>query len=296
MVLDLFPDESFRAGLLIGTLGAAVLLLAGTRLQRLRPASVAVLAALIVLARIDVLPGALVAALAVVAAGSLLLVDRDVPKAAWPAVWLEGAVLVAVAVGGGGPGWLDAFTIVLAFAAAGCVGSLGARPSPRGFEPILIVLTVLGVYGAVPETDPVRVVVGALLPAVALGLWRAPFWDRAGASTLAALVVWAAAAGGQTRPAAVIGSAVCFGVLLVDPLVVGALPGTARAVRERGRVTRLGALVVIHAGVVAFGSRVVGLRTSSLQAAVLGAAALLAALVAVAGIELTTRSRERRVR
>jgi len=298
MVLDLVRSEGFRAGFLIGTLGALGVLLAASRGRELSPAGVAVIATLIGLEITGSLPGALIGAVAAVALMSFVLRNDSAPAGVpLPLAMLPGAVLVAVAADSTGPAWLGPFAVLTAVTTTTCLSDFRAAPPIRGFEATLIGLTALGIYAAVPETDPVTVLIGALFAVSALSVRRVPsFWNPATASALAAMLVWAAAEGGQTRPGSVLGATVCFGVLLVDPLVVRALHARDQPTRARGAALRLLALLAIHAGIVAIGSRVVGLRVSATQAAVLSAATLLGATVAVGAVELASRPRIRRSR
>jgi hypothetical protein len=306
MVLDLVQSEGFRAGGLIGTLAALALLLAPRRAGIggagiVGPGAVASVAALVGMAVTTSLPGALVGALALLATAACLAQRNRAAAAQRLLLASPGAVLVAVAADAPDPVWLGPFAIAATAATVTCLGDFLAAPrSPvRGFELALIVVTALGIYATVPETSQATVVVGALVPASVLALRGGPSsLDRANVSALAGLLVWTAAIGGQSRPSSVIGSVVCFGVLIADPPLVQWLsPRNRPAAAARARTLVFTLLLGgLHVGLVAVGSRVIGLRSSAFEAAVLAVITLLVAVVAVGALELTSRARGHRSR
>lgn len=91
------------------------------------------------------------------------------------------------------------------------------REEPIG--PMMFALSVLGVSLAVPDTEHVAALAGAVLPVAAfgwpLGLLRL---GRAGSGASVALVVWASAIDARARPASFLAGIACFGLLLALPI------------------------------------------------------------------------------
>src|SRR5690606_32918712 len=89
----------------------------------------------------------------------------------------------------------------------------GVQPAP-GVGPVLVAVTVAGVYLTVPDTEMATVLLGAALPAAALG-W--PFaWGRlggGGALATVAVVAWTVALDGRGRLGSVVGGVACLGLL-----------------------------------------------------------------------------------
>jgi hypothetical protein len=185
----------------------------------------------------------------------------------------------------------------------------------QGLAPVLLAVSVAGVYGTVPDVEAVVVVVGAALPIALLG-WPGPLaWPRsaaaqpppslggAGAFATAGLLVWTVAAGGSARPGSIVGGLACLGLLALEPLSrrLGALgrsgastAGTLGAPPPLGPGDRLGwALLTAQVVLVAVAARVVG-RTVSAPAALLLAAAELAAVLAAAVAVARLRGARRR--
>jgi hypothetical protein len=282
-------------------LAAALALLLSGRARIVRPGAAAIVAALVGIKVTTSLPGALVAALALLAATTYVAQRNRASTAQLLLVASPGAVLVAVAADTSDPVWLGPFVVAAAAATVACLGDFlaTARSPVRGFELALIVLTALGIYATVPETGQATVVVGALVPAAVLGLvGESSSLDRACVSALAGLLVWTAAIGGQSRPSSVIGSMVCFGVLIAHPPVAHWLSRRNRPVGSAGARTLVFTLLLagLHAGLVAVGSRVIGLRSSAFDAAVLAVITVLVAVVAVGALELASRARGHRSR
>jgi len=186
--------------------------------------------------------GDLLAGLAVLglgaAAAARLLDGRGVAgrRAVEVAVTVPGAVLVARSADGRGPGWVPpALAVVIVVGgvlvadidrrvqlAPGTRGPLGL--SAAGLVPVLLAVTVFGVWVTTPETEHVVVLAGVTLPVALLG-WPRPLASlgTAGASLVTALVAWTVAVDGAERPGAVIGGFACLGVLAVEPATRWAL-------------------------------------------------------------------------
>jgi hypothetical protein len=139
-------------------------------------------------------------------------------------------------------------------------GTLGRWP----IDPLLWIVTLGGVYVTVPDTELAIVAFGACVPVL---LWAAVAGPTrradgggpvavlegvlAAAALMAVLVI--AASGGIPRPASLIGSLGCLGVLIV--------PGFAGAGRRHLRDARdAGPVLLLHVVVVLVASRIAGLQ------------------------------------
>jgi len=136
----------------------------------------------------------------------------------------------------------------------------------------LFVVSALGVYATVPDTELVGAVLGASLPLLLIG-WpvRVASLGRVGGAAATALLLWAGAAGGGGRPASIVAVVVCLGLLVGVPIGTTLLP---RAANRFGRVPPTPlvlALIAAHAVIVLTAARVAGQRTDALAAAALGA-------------------------
>ncbi|MFO7280056.1 MAG: hypothetical protein C0P77_006580 [Thermoanaerobacterales bacterium] len=288
---DLIDDPGFRAACGWAALGAAVVAAVALALRRRVPlAGVVVAGAAVAALDRHVLPvdDQVVLALALLAAGGYLA-DRwalhlvaAVPGALVLAAalptdpgWVRPVVVATTVVGGAAAADLDR----AAGRGASRAGA-GVQPAP-GVGPVLVAVTVAGVYLTVPDTEMATVLLGAALPAAALG-W--PFaWGRlggGGALATVAVVAWTVALDGRGRLGSVVGGVACLGLLALEPVLrrLGALR-PARGVRDAL------VLVAVHAVLVAWCSRVAGLRTDvepALVLALAGHAVAGAALVAAA--------------
>jgi hypothetical protein len=189
---------------------------------------------------------------------------------------------LALAPGPAAPGWpptagwvLPAAALV-ALAAGPLLAGFDARWPGRGLGPVLLAVTLAGIWSTVPDTEAALVALGAVLPLVLLGWpWALASLGRAGSWAVAGSLGWVVASGGAGRSSAVVGGAACLGLLAIEPLArrldprrrspLGCVPGGP-----------LGAVVVAaaHLGLVYVAARVAGTGPT------------LAGAVAVAGAEL----------
>jgi hypothetical protein len=121
-------------------------------------------------------------------------------------------------------------TVVGGALVADCDRSWGRR----GLTPVLLAVTVLGIYGTTPDTEHARVLAGVALPIALLG-WPRPLASlgAAGSSVATALVSWTAVVDGLGRPGAVAGAIAGLGPHAPGHAVAAAGPGGHR--RGRGR-------------------------------------------------------------
>jgi hypothetical protein len=194
---------------------------------------------------------------------------------------VPGAAFVALALVGV-PRWVKALVFVAIMLGAPLVAASDRRMT-RPMPPLFLV-TVVGVYACVPDTEFARILVGAFLVAALLAF--DPELRAVGAGVCAAvgLVVWDAGQEGAARPGAVIGAVACLGVLLLVPVfgrkLRAADPWSAAAWVVAG----------VHVVLVLWCSRVAGLRHSALVATAL---VIPAYVLAAAALILARRVRTR---
>jgi hypothetical protein len=229
---DLTRDEGFRAALVAGAVavvavgGLAVAFRHSVRGALLPVAGIAgVLAALIGLDReTGAVSGwtRLVLALIVLAAGGFATSVRRWPLPVGVLAAVPGATLLAStpAVSDIDIAWVPSVAFVATALGAALVADFDRENARGGLAPVLMAVTALGMYGALPDTEQAAALVGATVPIVLLG-WPKPLASLGapGAFAMVGLVVWTASVGGRGRPGAIVGAIACLGVMLVEPLV-----------------------------------------------------------------------------
>ena len=196
--------------------------------------------------------------------GAWLVVFQGVPQlAGWPRL----LTMTAVVVGG----WL--------------LADFDRRWQRAGLAPVLLAVSVAGVYTTVPDTEQALAALGAALPLALLGWpWPLASLGQVGAYVAAGTLLWVVSAGGVGRASSVIGGVACLGLLAVEPLARGLRPDHRSVVDclPSGR-WEVPAVAALHLGLVYVAARVVGLRPSATQAGVLAGVGLAGAvLVALA--------------
>jgi hypothetical protein len=288
---DLVQDDGFRTGLAIGAtalllivLGRVVAVWAGWRRGEPLPLAGIALPAAGLLALQDLDLGAgisdrLVVGIVFLVLGPLLArlggFGSSLPVVALATV-PGAAVLASAASLENDVGWVPPVVFV-AVVVGGTLATDFDRVNARaGLGPVLMAVSVLAMYTAVPDTEEAAAVAGASLP---LALSGAPIpvasLGAAGAPASVGLLVWVAAVGGRARPGSVVGAAACLGVLLVEPIVRRVRANRRPTSPSRPVSVRAVLLVVLDLGLVAVTSRVAGLETS-------GAVSLSISLVALA--------------
>jgi hypothetical protein len=152
----------------------------------------------------------------------------------------------------------------------------------RGEAPglTLFVISVLGVYAAVPDTELVAALLGVALPLVVLG-WPARLMTlgRPGAAASVALLMWAGAFEGVGRPASIVSVVACLGLVVGTPAGAILLPRAGDLLRRVPRRPLMLGLVFSHLVIVLAASRIAGplseLSEAALVCAAIGAAAVL---------------------
>ena len=109
----------------------------------------------------------------------------------------------------------------LLFAApAGALVAASATLLGPGRTLLCLVLSVLGLFYSVPDTEEAVLLLGVTLPLLPLALLRDPPALRPlGAGAFAGTLAFVAATGAQQRPPAAIAALACLGLLLLAPLL-----------------------------------------------------------------------------
>jgi hypothetical protein len=169
---------------------------------------------------------------------------------------------------------LGLLIVVPAVGTAALLADFDVRWRHRGLGPVLLTVSLLGVYATVPDTEMALVAVGVALPLSLLGWpWPLAAWGRAGALAVAGSLLWVVASGGVGRGSAVIGGIACLGLLAVEPIARRLHPHR-RSVLSRLPDGPLGAPVVaaVQLPLVYVASRVAGTRSSVAAAAAIAMA------------------------
>jgi hypothetical protein len=296
---DFVHDSGFRTALVVATLAlpVVVVLVAWTnrgRRRRTDPIPVAgiafVVAALIGLDHARggaTLNGPLVVGIASLILGPVAVAFTRSGLATTLST-IPGALFVAWAVSlDNDVGWITPAAFLATVVGAALLIDFDKANSRAGLGPVLLAVTALSAYTALPDTEQVAAVVGAALPIALLGTPLAiASLGTPGAAGAVGVFVWVAAVGGRARPGAFIGALACFGVVLVEPFVRRVLP------RRRLRQPRVPLsprtilVIALDVALVIGTSRVAGLETSALTASLLSAL-LLAASATVLTLLLT---------
>jgi hypothetical protein len=277
-IRDLLADEGFRTGLRFGLLAVAAVAVVALIGRRPRPwAGVAfVVAGVLALDDAFTVTDEMLIALAVLAVGGFLAMRF--PPPVWAVAAAPGAVLFTRSTELDEPGW--AFATILAATLVGglLMADFDKSFARTGLPPVLLAISLLGVYVTTPETQHAILLTGAALPLFLLG-WPRPLASLGvgGSFAATALVSWTVVLDGSFRPSSVVGGLTCLGMFAIEPVV--------RRVLGVTEVRQVLWVAGLHLVVVGACSRVAGLRSSTTQALVLAALAYVAVGVALAVVE-----------
>ena len=198
---------------------------------------------------------------------------RTLTARTWALTGLVGALL---------GGWMSprALPWWVAACLVGVFADRPASPHPMGrLTPLLCVVSLVGVWSAVPDTEPAVAMAGVMVPVAVARARRGPPPGPAGTAALVVGVVGAAWVGSAGRGAG-LAAAAAVGMVLIAPLVLGwgeQPPGRGRA-----------ALVAAHVAVALVLPRAVMERPA-------GPAVAVALVVsgALAGVALLVRRADR---
>ena len=213
-------------------------------------------------------------------AGAGLMAGLPTAGLLGPAVAIPGAWLVVARSGLTADDWTRAFVAAAIVVGGFLSADFDARWRRQGFGPVLLAISVAGVYTTVPDTEQAMVALGAAAPLALMG-WPWPIGSLgwAGAYAAAGSLLWVVAAGGVGRSSSVVGGVACLGLLGVEP-VARRLDPARRSVLECLPSGRSGAFAValVHLGLVYVAARVAGLRPTVAQAAAVALVEFVAAV------------------
>jgi len=210
----------------------------------------------------DPLPPGLVAGLAMLAAAGLVCGLVRAPAVVGIALAAPGAWVIVTEAGLAEVGWVRLLVGVGAAVGGALAAAFDRRWRTSGVPPMILAVSVAGLYLAVPETMHASVVLGVALPIALLGLGAVASLGSAGAYVSAGLLAWTAGIGGAARPSSIIGGLGCLGLLAVEPLsrmLAGGRSGLEAIPRKWSMI----ALAAIQVVLVAIASRVAAVQRSA---------------------------------
>lgn len=208
----------------------------------------------------------LLVALLLLGARSVILRSPTAPRVVGGLALLTGAALLAQSLSDRVPGGTKFLVFAVALVLLPPIERVGDR-APRLIV-VLLVVSVVGIYVCVPDTELIRPALGGFVGAALLLLDPELGGWSGGASVAGGLMLWMAAAGGYGRPGSVIGALACAGaVLFLSSFATGRrAPGWAG--------------LLVPMGFTVFCARVAGFRHSAWAATLLVVLAVMVALPA----------------
>ena len=171
------------------------------------------------------------------------------------------------------PVWI-ALVLALVPAIAGpAVADLDRRSARDGLGPVLLLVSIAGLYTTVPDTELALVLLGAAIPLTLLAWPKA--WARlgsGGAYAAVGLYVWVATIEGVGRTGSIVGAVAVLALLVLEPvgrLVAPRVPVDHLPRFLTGARVSAGTLVVGQVLLVAWAARVAGLAHNPIVALVL---------------------------
>lgn len=144
--------------------------------------------------------------------------------------------------------------VLAMLALAPLVASFDVRHASNGVATTLIAISILTVFGTVPDTEVAVVAAGAALPWLLAGPpARAALLGRPGAFAVVGLLVWLVASGGYARTLALIAGVATLGVLVIEPVVAAVRPPSRSddAETDSPRPRAAAALIAAHIALMA---------------------------------------------
>jgi len=271
----LLTSDEFTRGVVAGFVALAVGLAIVPLWRRGRDSAVPIVGLLLTAAAGGVLfagfdvPDGLGFGLALLAVGGALCQLVRLGPVLNAAVAVPGAWLVASVVEYPGSQWVPWLLFGFIVFGAALVSDFDRHFAGRGYGPILLVISIAGMFATLPDTEEILVVFGAALPLVLLAWPKVfAFLGASGIFPALGLLAWVIAVDGRGRESAVIGAVACLGLLVIEPVV---RRWGATTLLDRLSATWSQALAVAGAQaiVVLLAARVVGLRETSAAALIL---------------------------
>jgi hypothetical protein len=270
---QLLDTEFFQIGLRFGVLalivGWALVLILRTRVRILHIGGILIAAG--VSATLVALDEGFIReifGLALIAAGAGLARALKAPEWVIPLAAVPGAAWIAFTTNATNFLWVRIALLVLIPVCGYLITDFENRYRKMGLGMIFYTLAALGVFVAVPDTEWARVLIAVAVPVVFLA------WPHVrvslgveGAYVATAVLILVSGQGGEPRPASIVGSIACLGLLVLEPIAFAMSPSIV-AITTAMRQNWAGAVLasVPQFVVVALCSRVAAAFTSELPA------------------------------
>ncbi|MGH2817499.1 MAG: hypothetical protein ACRDJS_03435 [Actinomycetota bacterium] len=182
------------------------------------------------------LPSGLAQGLAALAGAGLIAGFVPMPRIAGSVLAIPGAWLVASQGDLVETEWIRILVMAATVVGGTLVADFDRRWGHAGFPPVLLAVSVVGVYFTLPDTEQASVLLGATLPLMLLGWPRAlAGLGSAGAYAATGLLAWTSAAGGFGRPSSIVGGIACLGLMVVEPLARAGWPAVSSVLHAAAR-------------------------------------------------------------
>ena len=238
----------------------------------------------------------LTVSVALLALGGLIADMARLPLLPRMLLAVPGAIVLAERSALPDPGWARVFVAFVTVVGAGFAADLDRRHERSGLGPVLLAVTMVGLWESVPDPDFALLLMGAALPLALLG-WPVPLArvGSSGAAAASGFLAWAAAVGGRGLLSAVVAGSACLGLFVIEP-VAHLLLRRRRSVLERlPRRWWMPVLVgLVQLGLVAACTQIRAWGRSPLEAGEIAAASL--ALAVLLACALSTRAIPRSVK
>jgi hypothetical protein len=178
--------------------------------------------------------------------------------------YLADEITVALGVG----------AVVLALALGSAAWAMGRRATPALFG-LLTLVALVGCWACLPDTEAILTTIGVLAPTILVAWWRVTVTATL-LPVLAPVVAWVIALSSVGRPAAAVGAAGCFGLILLVPVVARVDARVWAMVDHRAGPAEMGTVVALQAVLVVICARVAGTSADVIFASSVSAAALIA--------------------
>lgn len=122
---------------------------------------------------------------------------------------------------------------------------------------VLALMALVGCWACLPDTEGILTTIGVVTPVVLVTFWRVPVTGTM-LPALAAAVAWVIALSAVGRPAAAVGAAGCFGVILLLPAVAIVDRRSWSLLDPAAAPTTTAGVVAVQAVIVAICARVAG--------------------------------------
>lgn len=181
------------------------------------------------------LPSGLGFSIGLLIAGGLIGQIASLPSILRLLLIIPGAAALATESAMPDPEWVRLLAAVLTVVGFGLIESLDRRHDRVGLGPVLLAVSMVGLYETVPDPDFALLLLGAALPLVLVG-WPVPLGrlGGSGAAAAAGFFAWADAVGGRGRLGTVIAGAGCLGLFAIEPPARILLRGTPTAIERFG--------------------------------------------------------------